>query len=167
MIISAIAAYANNRAIGKGNDLPWHLPADMKYFMRTTKGHHVIMGRKTYQSMGRPLSKRTNIVITRDPFFVADGTIVVHTIEEALSVADGHHEQEVFIIGGGEIYQLAWPWLDRLYLTEIELEVEDAEVHFPPFDLSNWQVISEDSHQPDEKNHHPFTFRVLERKTIA
>lgn len=167
MIVSAIAAFSKNRVIGVGNDLPWHLPADMKYFMRTTKGHHVVMGRKTYESMGKPLPSRSNIVITRDPFWTAQGVAVVHTIEEALKLADNAGEEELFIIGGGEIYSLSFPYLDKLYLTEIELVVPDGDTYFPTFNESNWEVESIKHFEPDEKNKYIYTFKVYKRRDIV
>ncbi len=165
MILSAIAAMAKNRAIGFENELPWHLPADMKYFMRTTKNHHVLMGRKTFESLGVPLKNRTNIVITRDPFFVASGTLVVHSLHEAISLAEASGEEEAFIIGGAQIYALAMPLLDRIYLTEIDLEVEKADAFFPPVNEKIWSTVSEDKYEPDDKNNHPFVFKVLEKKS--
>ena len=164
MILSAIAAMARNRAIGFENELPWHLPADMRYFMRTTKNHHVLMGRKTFESLGVPLKNRTNIVITRDPFFVATGTLVVHSLHEAIALAESNGEEEAFIIGGAQIYALSMPLLDRIYLTDIDLQVEKADAFFPPVNEKTWNVVSEEKHDPDEKNKYPFVFRVFEKK---
>jgi dihydrofolate reductase len=164
MIISAIAAMSKNRVIGIDNDLPWHLPADMKYFMNTTRGHHVIMGRKTFESLGVPLKNRTNIVITRDAFYLASGTTVAHSLAEALEIAACNHEPEVFIIGGAEIYKLALPVLDKIYLTEIDLHVERGDAFFPSFNLADWILTKEETHLPDAKNKFPFTFNLYERK---
>ncbi|MCL4109227.1 UNVERIFIED_CONTAM: hypothetical protein GTU68_062995 [Idotea baltica] len=155
---------AENRAIGFENELPWHLPADMRYFMRTTKNHHVLMGRKTFESLGNPLKNRTNIVITRDPFFVASGTIVVHSLHEAISIAESNGEEEAFIIGGAQIYALSMPLLNRIYLTEIELQVDQADAYFPPVNEDIWKVVSEERHEPDEKNKYPFAFKIFEKK---
>ena len=163
MIISAIVATANNRVIGKDNDIPWYLPADLKYFKRVTLNHHIIMGRKCFQSIGRPLPKRTNVIITRNPYFIASSCIVVNSLEEALSVAENNGETEVFIIGGGQIYELAMPYIDRLYLTEVDLEV-DGTVYFPEINLEEWELTTTESHLPDEKNKHAYTFKVLNRK---
>ncbi|MCB0685549.1 MAG: dihydrofolate reductase [Saprospiraceae bacterium] len=162
-MVSAIAAMSKNRVIGKENDLPWHLPADMKYFMRTTKGHHVIMGRKTFESLGVPLKNRTNIIITRDVFYTASGILVCHALEEALDIADAHSEEEVFVIGGAEIYKLSLPYLDRIYLTEIDLMVPDGDAFFPEFKSSEWQLTNEEPHEPDERNHYPYTFKIFEK----
>ncbi len=163
MIISAIAAMDKNRVIGKDNQIPWYLPADLKFFKRTTLGRHVLMGRKNYQSIGKPLPKRTNVVITRNPFFISSGCIVVHSLEEALQVAHDNQEEEVFIIGGGEIYAQAMPLTQKMYLTEIDAEFE-GDVFFPEFDESEWTITSEEYYPPDEKNEYPFTVRIYERK---
>src|SRR5690349_18925210 len=122
MIISHIAAMAENRVIGKNNDLPWRLPDDMKFFMQTTKGHHVIMGRKNYDSLHekfKPLPHRTNIVVTRQKKFNAPGCTVVNSVEEAIEIARKNNEPEAFVIGGAEIYRLTLPYTNRIYLTEI------------------------------------------------
>jgi dihydrofolate reductase len=164
MIVSAIVAHAHKRVIGVGINLPWHLPAEMRHFMRTTKNHHVIMGRKTYNSMGKPLKHRVNIVVTRDPFFVASGVLVAHSIEEALTMAKENGENEAFIIGGGQIYTSSLPFLDKLYLTEIDLQVPDGDIFFPEVNFSHWSLDSEESHLPDEKNKYPFKIKVYVKK---
>ncbi|MCU0345577.1 MAG: dihydrofolate reductase [Saprospiraceae bacterium] len=163
MTVSAIVAIARNNAIGHQNQIPWYLPADLKYFKKVTTGHHVIMGRKSFESIGRPLPNRTNVVITRDPFFVATGCTVVHSLEEALSLADANGEEEAFIIGGGEIYRQSWDYLDRLYLTEVGMEPTDADVFFPKVNEEEWRETSREAHAADEKNPFPYVFRVLER----
>jgi dihydrofolate reductase len=163
MTISAIAATARNNVIGKDNQIPWYLPEDLKFFKRTTIGHHIIMGRKNFLSIGRPLPKRTNVVITRDPFFTATGCIMAHSLDEALEIAKRNGEDEAFIIGGGEIYRQSLPYWDKLYLTEVDLEVE-GDVFFPEIDESEWEEISSEPHKADEKNPCDFTFRVFERK---
>ena len=140
MIVSAIVAVAKNNVIGINNGIPWYLPADLKYFKKTTLNHHIIMGRKSYESIGRPLPKRTNVIITRDPFYIASNCLVVHSVEEGLKLALDNNEEEAFIIGGGEIYRLAMPFVDRLYLTEVDLDVEGA-VHFPELDFSEWELV--------------------------
>ncbi len=129
-------------------------------------GKHVIMGRKTFESMnGKPLPKRTNIVITRDPYYVASGTMVAHSLEEALELAKQNGEEEAFIIGGGEIYKQSLPFLDRLYLTEIDLEIENGDTFFPILDTKEWELISEKAYEPDENNPHAYVFRVFKKKT--
>ena len=112
MIVSAIVAVAKNNVIGINNGIPWYLPADLKYFKKTTLNHHIIMGRKSYESIGRPLPKRTNVIVTRDPFFMASNCLVVHSVEEGLQLALDNNETEAFIIGGGEIYRLGMPFVD-------------------------------------------------------
>lgn len=162
MIISAIVATANHHVIGKDNQIPWYLPADLSYFKKTTLNHHLIMGRNSFRSIGRPLPNRVNIVVTRDPFFTADGVIVAHTVEEALGIAFDGGEEEVFIIGGGEIYRETADLWDRLYLTEVALETA-GDVFFPAINPAEWKEVWSEAHQPDEKNEWAYTFRVLER----
>lgn len=166
MTISAIVAISNNRVIGSDNDIPWYLPADLKYFKKTTLNHHIIMGRKTFQSIGRPLPKRTNIVLTRDIFFTASNCLITHTLEQALSIATENGEEEVFIIGGGQVYELAMPYLDKIYLTTVAIDIPEDKpiVKFPTLSDDEWQVVSSKAHQPDEKNAYAYTFKVLERK---
>lgn len=162
MIVSAIVAVSKNGVIGKDNQIPWYLPADLAWFKRTTIGHHVIMGRLSFRSIGRPLPKRTNIVVTRDPFFTATGCLVAHSVEEALDLALGAGETEVFIIGGGQIYRQSIPYWDRVYLTAVDIEVQ-GEVHFPEMKKEEWKLVREEHHEPDDKNPLSYTFRVLER----
>ncbi|MDO8367006.1 MAG: dihydrofolate reductase [Saprospiraceae bacterium] len=164
MIISAIVATAKNNVIGKDNQIPWYLPADLSYFKKTTLEHHLIMGRNCFRSIGRPLPKRINIVVTRDPFFTAEGVLVAHSLEEALGIAFDGGEEEVFIIGGGEIYRETADLWDRIYLTEVDLEAE-GDVFFPETDPEAWEEIWQEAHQPNEKNKWAYTFRILERKT--
>jgi dihydrofolate reductase len=163
MIVSAIVAVAHEQVIGSGNQIPWYLPADLAFFKRTTLNHCVVMGRNTFRSIGRPLPKRTNIVITRDPFFLAEGVEVARSIEEALEMAHDLGETEAFIIGGGEIYRQSIGHWDRVYLTEVDLHVPDGEVHFPTLDPAEWREISSEPHPADEKNEHPYTFKVFEK----
>ena len=163
MLISAIVATAKNNVIGKDNQIPWYLPADLAYFKKTTLDHHIIMGRNSFHSIGRPLPKRTNIVVTRDLFFTAQGVLVAHSVEEALGMAFDGGEAEVFIIGGGEIYRETADLWDRIYVTEVDLEVP-GDVFFPAINPEEWEEIWSETHLPDEKNEWAFTFRVLERK---
>ena len=131
MIVSAIVAVDRNNVIGKDNGIPWHLPADLKYFKRRTLNHHVVMGRKSFESIGRPLPMRTNIIVTRNPYFIASNCLVAPSVEEALSIAFDNGEKEAFIIGGGEIYRQSMPLWGRVYLTRVEMEVQGGEVFFP------------------------------------
>ena len=164
MIVSAIVAVAKNGVIGRNNDIPWYLPADLKYFKKITLNHHIVMGRKCYQSIGRPLPKRTNVIITRNPFFIASNCLVTNSVEEALELAQKNGEEEVFIIGGAQIYALSLPYWDRLYLTEVDIEPE-GDILFPSLDMEEWILLSEEPHLADEKNEMAYNFKVLERKT--
>lgn len=163
MKISCIVAVAQNLVIGKDNDIPWYLPADLQYFKKRTLGHHIIMGRKCYTSIGRPLPKRTNVIITRDPFFISTNCVVTHSIPEALEQAHANGEEEAFIIGGGTIYEQTADLWDKLYLTEVDLKVE-GDIYFPTLEMDQWRLTSEEAHKADEKNEHDYTFKVYERK---
>jgi len=166
MIISLIAALAKNRTIGKDNDLPWHLPNDMKYFMQTTKGHYVIMGRKNYDSIPekfKPLPNRTNIVVTRKKDFHAPGCTVVNSLEKGIDLARTANENEVFIIGGAEIYKLSLAEANRLYLTEINAEI-DGDTFFPEVKRNEWTEVSRKHHQKDEKHLFDFDFVIYNKK---
>lgn len=165
MIISLIAALTRNRVIGRNNDLPWHLPDDMKYFMQTTKGHHVIMGRKNYDSIPekfRPLPNRTNIVVTRQPNLQAPHCTVVHSLEEAVDIARKAGEPELFIIGGSAIYRMGMPLAQRLYLTEIAT-ILPGDTHFPEFDKDGWKEVSRRHHPADDRHAYAFDFVIYER----
>lgn len=163
MRISAIVATDLNGTIGKGNEIPWYLPADLQFFKRTTIGMPVIMGRKTFESIGRPLPKRTNIVLTRDPFFVGTGIVVVHSLQEALHLDVCQEAEEVFIIGGGEIYRQAMPLLERVFLTVVDTEIEDGEAFFPSLSPEEWEETWSKAHQADEKNEYDYRFSRLDR----
>ena len=162
MRISAIVAAAKNNVIGLDNKIPWYLSADLKYFKKTTLNHHVLMGRKTFQSIGRPLPKRDNMVITRNAFFTATGIQVVNSIEEALHKAVDQGEHELFIIGGSEIYQQSMPYWDRVYLTRVDLEPE-GDAFFPELPKGEWKLVSSEAHEPDEKNDCAYTFEIYDR----
>lgn len=159
MKISMIAAMANNRVIGKDNQMPWHLPADFAWFKRCTMGKPVVMGRKTYQSIGRPLPGRKNVVISRDSSVSFEGTTVVSSIEEALRLVAG--EAEVMIIGGGSIYASCLEKADRLYLTHINLDVE-GDTQFPDWG-DGWQESFSENYSADEKNRFDMRFSILDR----
>ena len=165
MIISIIAAVAKNDVIGKANDLPWRLPDDMKFFMQTTNGHHVIMGRKNYESLPekfKPLPNRTNIVVTRQRDFTANGCVVVHELSEGIQLAKTNNEKELFIIGGAEIYKLALALTDTLYLTEIDAEIE-GDTFFPEWNKKEWREISRTHHEADAKHKYAFDFVVYKK----
>jgi dihydrofolate reductase len=163
MIISCIVAVAKNNIIGKDNDIPWYLPADLQYFKKTTLNHAVIMGRNCYVSIGRPLPKRTNIIITRDPYFISSNCLVARSIDEALYMANETGETEAFIIGGGQIYEQTQPLWDKLYLTQVDIEV-NGDIYFPAIDESHWKLISEEHHTKDDKNAMDYNFKVYIRK---
>ena len=162
MNISCIVAVANNNVIGRDNDIPWYLPADLKYFKKITLNHHILMGRNCYQSIGKPLPKRTNVIITRDPYFIATNCLIAHSINEALEIAYDNGEEEAMIIGGGKIYDQTKELWDTLYITEVDLNV-DGDIFFPQLNYDEWKLVSSESHLPDEKNEHPYTFKKYER----
>jgi len=162
MIISAIVAVANNLVIGKNNDIPWYLPADLRYFKKTTLGHHILMGRKSYQSIGKPLPKRTNIIVTRDPYFISSNCLIAKTIEEGLEMAYDNNEEECFIIGGGTIYNQTVHLWDKLYLTQVDLNI-DGDVFFPEIEMDEWSLTSQIDHCADEKNPYNYSFKVYQR----
>lgn len=151
-----------NRVIGQNNHLPWHLPKDLQRFKALTTGHPIIMGRKTYESIGKPLPNRTNIILTRDQDFTASGCLIANSIKQAMHYA-GEVDSEVFIIGGADIYQQFLPQITRLYLTIVETELT-GDAYFPVFDAAKWQEVFREPHLADEKHAYPFQFLVLEKK---
>lgn len=161
MIISIVVAIAENNAIGKDNQLLWHLPADLKHFKDITTGHTIIMGRKTYDSIGRPLPNRRNIVMTRNRELALQGTEITNSLEEALALCEG--TEEVFIIGGAELYNRALAATNRIYLTKVH-QTYEADTFFPEIDPAEWKETSTEKHLPDEKNKVAYTFSTLERK---
>ena len=160
MRLSIVVAMDGNRLIGKDNQLPWYLPADLAFFKKLTTGNTILMGRKTFDSIGRPLPSRRNIIITRNTNIEITGCEVVNSIEEALSLAQG--ETEVMVIGGAKLYQQILPIADRLYITQIESEF-DGDTYFPSYNEAEWFQISLDSREPDEDNHHKCHFITLDR----
>jgi len=165
MIISIIAAVAENKVIGKDNNLVWKLPKDMKYFMHTTLGHHVIMGRKNYESLPhkfKPLKNRVNIVVTRQSEYTAQGTVLVNSIRNGLEYAENNGESEVFIIGGGEIYAESMDVVSRMYITEVK-ESFEGDTFFPEFDRNLWREVSRTLNFPDDKHQFAYDFVVLEK----
>lgn len=162
MILSLIVAMSKNRVIGNQGKIPWHLPEDLAHFKKTTMGHPIIMGRKTFDSIGKPLPERKNIVITRNPEWKHEGILRVSSLEDALK--DCEAESEVFIIGGGEIYAQAYPKANRLILTVIEKEFE-GDTFFPfPFE-KDFQIVSKTSILISQKEKLPYRFEIRERKT--
>lgn len=178
MRISIIVAMDEARGIGRDNRLPWRLSADLKRFKSLTMGHHIIMGRKTYASIGRPLPGRTTIVVTRQKNYrglqgecnsskqASDlNCLIVHSLEEALDLARQRGESEVFVIGGREIFAQALSMAERIYLTQVHAKLP-ADVHFPPINLENWDEKAREFHQANEKNEYPSSFLILERSAF-
>ena len=163
MIISSIVAVSNNHAIGVDNDLPWHMPADLKYFKEKTIGHHVLMGRKSFDSVGRPLPGRTNIVVTRNKEWNNSSVIVVHSIPDGILVAQNAGVEELFILGGSNIYFQTQELWDKLYLTKINTEISNATAFFPELDMEKWKLSREEPHKADEKNAFDYNFCLYER----
>jgi len=164
VIRSLVVAMARNRVIGRDNQLPWRLPADLAYFKRVTMGHPIIMGRRTYESIGRPLPGRLNIVVSRSPQFSAPGCTVVPSLAEAWRAAGD--AEEVCVIGGTSIFAEALPAADRIHLTEVEAEVP-GDTWFPEFDRGEWTEREVERHAPDERHAYPFRIVVLERRPAA
>lgn len=162
MTITLIAAAAENNALGKDNDLVWHLPDDFKRFKAITSGHFIVMGRKTFESFPKPLPNRTHVIITRQKNYqVPAGCLVVSSIEEALEICP--QNEEVFIIGGGEIYKQSIALANKIELTRVHTEVE-ADTFFPEFDLANWKLLQEEYHPKDEKHKYDFTYLTYLKK---
>jgi dihydrofolate reductase len=170
MKIALVVAVAQNRVIGKDNALPWHLPEDLKFFKRVTLHKPVIMGRKTYDSIGKPLVDRVNIVVTRNADYHPPGVLVADSLESALErcaellrIQGAPDDSEVSIIGGAQIFERSMALADRLYFTEVQAEVE-GDTFFPEFDRGEWVEVSRDDHPACAKNPYPYSFVVLERK---
>lgn len=160
MIVSLILAMSENRVIGKSGGLPWRLPDDLKYFKKLTVDHTVIMGRKTFDEIKRPLDNRRNVVISRRSDFQPHGVTVVPSLKEALAL--GATESEVFVIGGGEIFKLALPKADRIYLTLVHAHIE-GDTYFPEFDDAAWVMEKDEYHPADARHAYPFSFRTYQR----
>ncbi|MFN0728019.1 dihydrofolate reductase [Polaribacter gochangensis] len=163
--ITIIAAIANNNALGKNNDLIWHLPADLKRFKKVTTGHHILMGRNTFESIGKPLPNRTTVIITRNKKYKAEGCIVVDSIEKAIDVAK--EDEHVFIIGGAQIYKqaIASNLVDQLDITQVHHSF-DADVFFPEIDADIWQEFSREDFSPDEKNKYKYSFISYKKRSF-
>jgi len=151
---------SENRIIGINNKLPWHLPADLRHFRRLTTGHPVIMGRRNYESIGKPLPDRTNIVVTRNPDYRAAGCLVTHSLDDAMNSAG--NDSEIFIIGGAEIYRQAFDRANRIFITLIHARIE-GDTYFPEFEGPPWREISRERHERDENNPYSFSFLIYER----
>ncbi len=164
MKISIIVAMSENGVIGRDGDLPWRLSADLKRFKKLTLGHVLIMGRKTFESIGRPLPKRRSLVLSRDPAYRAPGVEVAASLEQALALAAA--ETEVFVAGGAAVFAEALPLTDRLYLTRVHAEVE-GDVFFPEVDLESWRLVSAERHEADDQHAYPFSFLVYHQRRPA
>ncbi|SFF61130.1 dihydrofolate reductase [Halobacillus alkaliphilus] len=162
-MISFIFAMDKNRLIGKENDLPWHIPNDFKFFKDKTWGKTIIMGRKTFESFGKPLPERKHIVITSNENYSRDGCDVIHSIEEIIKLEEEHPEKEWFVIGGSVLFEKMYPYADRMYLTYIDAEFE-GDTYFPPFNIEEWKLIDEYKGKKDEKNPYDYYFRTYDRK---
>lgn len=161
--IALIAAMAANRVIGQGNKMPWHLPADLKHFKRLTLGKPIVMGRKTFESIGsKPLPGRVNIVISSRHDFQPTGVVVAPDLRKALEIAEGHAVDEIMVIGGASVYEQALPLADRLYLTFIQLNVP-GDAQFPDLRQFKWNEVSSESHTPDAENPYNYSFVTFER----
>lgn len=158
--LNLIVAASENDAIGYEGNIPWHLPADMKYFKATTTGHNVIMGRKTYDSIGRPLPGRRNMVVSRQPGLKIEGCEVFATLDEAIAAA----EDGAFIMGGAQIYCQAWDKVTRVYLTRVHTIVSVFDAAIPPLSPHQWELVSQEFHPKDEKNSESLSFEIYERK---
>ena len=164
MIISLILAMDEQRGIGKDGKLPWRLSSDLKRFRELTMGHHLIVGRKTFESIGKPLPGRQTIVVTRNHTFKPDGCLVTNSVQSALALAQERGEPEVFVIGGAEIYAQVLDVADRIYLTQVHAEV-DADTFFPELKHDRWTETQSTFQAADERNQYSFSFKQLERKT--
>jgi dihydrofolate reductase len=160
VIIALLVAMADDGVIGRDNALPWHLPRDLQWFKQLTTGNTIIMGRTTYQSIGRPLPNRRNIVLSRNPAFKAEGVEVVATLEDALELVP--NDAEVFVVGGAAVYGLALPRAQRMYLTRVHARV-DGDVRFPEWCPDEWRLVWEEAHEADDKHAYPFTFQQFDR----
>ncbi len=165
--VALIVARTRNGVIGRNNSMPWHLPEDLRYFKRVTLGKPVIMGRNTWESLGKPLLGRDNIVVTRNANYHAEGALVVDSVETAIQrakqLATEKNCEEIMVIGGAQIYRAALPLVQRAYITEIDADI-DGDAFFPTLE-GNWQETARESHAPCEKNAYPYSFTVLERNT--
>lgn len=164
MILSAIVAMSENNAIGRDNDLPWHLPDDLKFFKRTTLGCPILMGRKTYESVGRPLPKRLNIVVSsQKDLGLPESVLLFDNLDDAIARLKEEPTEQGFIVGGGNIYKQTMPLLDRIYITKVHTTIDDAHAFFPEVSEDEWELTWSEKHEPDEKHAYAFTFQQWDR----
>ena len=166
MILSIISAIGKNNEIGKANTLLWNLPADMKHFKETTNGHTIIMGQKTFESIGRPLPNRRNIILTKDEFFKREGIEIVYSVPELMDLLQKTEgkDSECFVIGGGQIYKLFIDIADRLYITHVNQSFPNADTFFPDIDTTKWEKTSGEKYPRDEKNNYDLEFAIYNKK---
>ncbi|MFD1738386.1 dihydrofolate reductase [Bacillus salitolerans] len=162
-MISFVVAMDENQVIGRNNELPWHIPGDLAYFKRVTMGHSIVMGRKTHESIGRPLPGRENIILTRNLGYESEACTVIHSLDE-IKVLEQHHK-EIFVIGGAEIFKELLPIADRLYLTKIHHEFE-GDTFFPTVNWEEWSIIEQETGIKDEKNPYDYEFITYERMKL-
>jgi dihydrofolate reductase len=162
MLISFVVAAANNNVIGKDNQLVWNLPNDMKFFKNITWGMPVVMGRKSYDSLGKPLAGRKNIILTRQDGWHAEGTVAVKTIEDAMYIVKEMDVKEMMVIGGGEIFRMMWNKAKRIYLTRVDGEPE-GDTYLPAIHPDEWKLVSKKDHEADEKHKYNYSFQIWER----
>jgi len=163
MTLSILVILSTNNVIGRDNKLPWHMPADLKRFKNLTMGHHILMGRRTFDEIKKPLPGRVNVVITRDPQFAPEGVAIARSIDEAISKAEAAGDLEIFLIGGGEIFKQVIHIADRMYITRIHAEI-DGDTYFPEFDdVNEWKLIDAEHFEADEKNAYPYSFLTYTR----
>lgn len=165
MIITLVVAASRNNVIGKDNQLLWRLPNDTRYFKNVTWGMPVIMGRKTFESLGKPLGGRTNIVLTRNSGWKAQGVTTVKNLDDALFLAKEMDVKEVMVIGGGEVYKMAMPKAGRIHITRVEADLE-GDAYFPEIDPLLWKLVSREDHPADEKHQYAYSFQVWERRPL-
>ena len=165
MKISLLVAASQNWVIGREGDLPWKLSSDLKRFKRLTMGHPIIMGRKTYESIGRLLPGRTTIIVTRQADYAVEGATIAHTAGEAITACDG--AEEAFVVGGAEIYKLLLPWAERIYLTKVHVMIPDGDTFFPLVDFSEWDLEQDEEIPADEKNQYATRYEIWDRLKIA
>ncbi len=166
MKISIVVAKGQNNVIGKENGLPWHLPSDLRHFKKTTSGHHVLMGRKTFESLGKPLPGRTHIVVTRDKAYqVPSGHYVVNTIEEGINIGKSKGLEKLFVLGGAEIYKVSLPYTDEMVITEVKASPE-GDTYFPKVDMEKWEELSREPVHKDSENEYAHDFVVYLRKKV-
>jgi dihydrofolate reductase len=164
--VSIVVAKGENNVIGKENGLPWHLPSDLRHFKKTTSGHHVIMGRKTFESLGKPLPGRTHIVVTRDnSYHVPQGHYVVNDIMEGINIGKSKGLEKLYILGGAEIYKLSLPHADEMVITEVK-GTPEGDTFFPEVDMNKWEEVSREPVEKDDKNEYAHDFVVYIRKKI-